>query len=104
MISRLSHSGRHGIKGGLYSSSMPRFLLLLSIVAAAQTPCDKLRAPSITTVESLPTHCRVAMTLTPTADSVIKTEVWLPVRWNGKFLGVHGGISPDLKSVRAIMG
>ena len=91
MISRLSHSGRHGIKGGLYSSSMPRFLLLLSIVAAAQTPCDKLRAPSITTVESLPTHCRVAMTLTPTADSVIKTEVWLPVRWNGKFLGVGGG-------------
>jgi feruloyl esterase len=33
----------------------------------------------------------VAITLTPTADSVIKAEVWLPLQWNGKFLGVGGG-------------
>ncbi len=70
---------------------MIRLFLLLSCAALAQTPCDKLRLPYITAVESLPTHCRVAVTLTPTTDSVIKAEVWLPVRWNGKFLGVGGG-------------
>ncbi|MBM3769541.1 MAG: tannase/feruloyl esterase family alpha/beta hydrolase, partial [Acidobacteria bacterium] len=70
---------------------MKRFLLLLSCAALAQTPCESIRMPFVTAVESLPTHCRVAVTLTPTADSIIKAEVWLPVRWNGKFLGVGGG-------------
>jgi feruloyl esterase len=37
--------------------------------------------------------CRVAVTLTPTADSEILAEVWLPdaEQWNGKFLGVGNG-------------
>jgi len=70
---------------------MKRFLLLLSSAALAQTPCESIRMPFVTAVESLPTHCRVAVTLTPAADSIIKAEVWLPVRWNGKFLGVGGG-------------
>jgi len=37
--------------------------------------------------------CRVAVTLTPTADSVILAELWLPDadKWNGKFLGVGNG-------------
>jgi feruloyl esterase len=38
---------------------------------------------------SNPAFCRVAATLTPTPDSNIKIEVWLPLsRWNGKFLAV----------------
>ena len=41
---------------------------------------------------SLPAFCRVAATLTPSADSDIKIEVWLPASgWNGKFQGVGNG-------------
>jgi feruloyl esterase len=40
----------------------------------------------------LPSFCRVAALLTPTADSRIRIEVWLPVsHWNGKFLAVGSG-------------
>jgi feruloyl esterase len=40
----------------------------------------------------LPAFCRVAATLTPSSDSEIKIEVWLPVaNWNGKFQGVGNG-------------
>jgi feruloyl esterase len=37
--------------------------------------------------------CRVAVTLTPTDDSEIMAEVWLPdaAQWNGKFLGIGNG-------------
>jgi feruloyl esterase len=36
--------------------------------------------------KTLPAFCRVAVTLTPTADSDIKSEIWLPATgWNGKF-------------------
>lgn len=36
-----------------------------------------------------PAFCRMAMTLHPSADSQIRTEVWLPLKgWNGKLLGV----------------
>jgi len=40
----------------------------------------------------LPAFCRVAATLTPTSDSDIKIEVWLPANgWNGKFQAVGNG-------------
>jgi feruloyl esterase len=36
--------------------------------------------------------CRVQITLTPTADSDIRAEVWLPIgHWNGKFEAVGNG-------------
>lgn len=37
--------------------------------------------------------CRVSVTLTPTADSVIRAQIWLPdaSQWNGKFLGSGNG-------------
>jgi len=41
----------------------------------------------------VPQFCRVQATLTPTADSDIKVEVWLPASgWNGKFVGIGNGI------------
>jgi len=44
------------------------------------------------TFTDLPAFCRVALTLTPSADSDIKVEVWMPSSgWNGKFLGVGNG-------------
>ena len=50
-------------------------------------------APAIAqTMAALPPFCRVAITSTPTADSDIKIEVWLPARsWNGKFQAVGNG-------------
>jgi feruloyl esterase len=45
-----------------------------------------------TTFTGLPAHCRVTATLTPSSDSTIKIEVWLPSSaWNGRFLGTGGG-------------
>jgi len=40
----------------------------------------------------LPAFCRVTATLTPSTDSDIKIEVWLPASgWNGKFQAVGNG-------------
>lgn len=39
----------------------------------------------------LPPFCRVAATLTPTPQSDIKVEVWLPLEWNGRLLAVGNG-------------
>ena len=39
-----------------------------------------------------PAFCRVSATLTPSTDSDIKAEVWLPASgWNGKYQAVGGG-------------
>jgi feruloyl esterase len=44
------------------------------------------------TITGLPAFCRVTATLTPTSDSAIKIEAWLPeTTWNGRFLGTGGG-------------
>jgi feruloyl esterase len=41
---------------------------------------------------SLPAFCRVTATLTPSSDSDIKVELWLPESgWNGKFEAVGNG-------------
>ncbi len=44
--------------------------------------------------KSMPAFCRVTATLTPTTDSDIKIEVWLPTpgNWNGKLVGIGNGI------------
>jgi feruloyl esterase len=42
--------------------------------------------------KDLPAFCRVAATLTPSRDSDIKVEVWMPTAtWNGKFQAVGNG-------------
>jgi feruloyl esterase len=41
---------------------------------------------------NIPAHCSVQLDLTPTSDSLIKMELWLPTEnWNGKFMGVGNG-------------
>ena len=43
--------------------------------------------------KDMPAFCRVEATLTPSKDSDIKVEVWLPASgWNGKFLAVGNGV------------
>jgi len=83
---------------------------------AAATPCTNLQSLQVeqTTIASatdniggsfvvpntggtevitgLPDFCRVTAVLTPTSDSVIQVEIWLPeTTWNGRFLGTGGG-------------
>jgi feruloyl esterase len=43
--------------------------------------------------ENTPAFCRVAATIRPSPDSVIKVEVWLPPAsaWNGKFMAIGNG-------------
>jgi feruloyl esterase len=63
-----------------------------SITAAQSIPTGNYTAPSGTVYPSLPAFCRVAATLTPTSDSLIRIEVWMPVRdWNNAYLATGGG-------------
>ena len=44
------------------------------------------------TYQELPEFCRVSMLLTPSVDSDIHVELWLPIEtWNGKYLAVGNG-------------
>ena len=56
--------------------------------------------PNPASLSNLPAFCRVTATLTPTSDSDIKIEVWLPApraegapgtAWNGKLQSVGNG-------------
>ena len=48
--------------------------------------------------KQLPPFCRVTLNATPSADSDIKVEVWMPAAaWNGKFRGQgNGGFAGDV--------
>jgi feruloyl esterase len=61
----------------------------MSVEAGAFTPPAPANAEGFRTLSAF---CRVAATLTPTNDSDIKIEVWLPTSgWNGKFQAVGNG-------------
>ena len=43
--------------------------------------------------QNAPAFCRVQATLTPTDDSDIKVEIWMPKdNWNGKLVGIGNGV------------
>ena len=69
-----------------------------TVITRAQTveagaftpPAGSGRGPKV--FKTLPAFCRVAATLTPSSDSDIKIEAWLPAEnWNGKFQAVGIG-------------
>jgi feruloyl esterase len=73
-----------------------------SVVAGAFVPPGPPPSPAgRRLLAAAPAFCRVAATLTPTSDSDIKIEVWLPsppaegapggMAWNGKFQAVGNG-------------
>jgi feruloyl esterase len=98
--------------------SNPLFVLFLALPLSAATTCESLTAlqlpsgkidsaqtvaagaftPPVTPGRAargnpyadLPTFCRITATLTPTTDSDIKIEVWLPATstWNHKYEAV----------------
>jgi feruloyl esterase len=63
---------------------------LAASVGAGEFVAPAARGPA-PNFKDLPAFCRVALTLTPSSDSDIKVEVWLPSNWNGKFEGTANG-------------
>ncbi len=63
------------------------------ITTATDNTTGVFGPPGPTQITGLPAFCQVTATLTPTSDSNIKIEVWLPekTKWNGRFLGTGGG-------------
>ncbi|MCU1382292.1 MAG: Tannase and feruloyl esterase [Acidobacteria bacterium] len=73
-------------------------LKLADVTITAATPVEPgaFRAPGASATAAgmnTPAFCRVAATLTPTAESHIRIELWMPPAnaWNGKFLGTGNG-------------
>jgi feruloyl esterase len=66
-----------------------------TITAAEPVAAGTYTAPDGEIFTNLPAFCRIAATLTPTPDSNIKIEVWMPYSgWNGRYLGTgNGGIA-----------
>jgi Tannase and feruloyl esterase len=62
-----------------------------SVAAGAFTP-PGARGGRGAAQTDLPAFCRIAATLTPSSDSDIKIEVWIPAsNWNGKWQAVGNG-------------
>jgi tannase/feruloyl esterase len=63
-----------------------------TITAAEPIAAGTYTAPDGEVFTNLPAFCRIAATLTPTSDSNIKIEIWMPYSgWNGRFLGTGNG-------------
>ena len=60
-------------------------------------PAEGFGPPGANPFAHLPTFCRVAGTIKPSADSDIRFEVWMPVKgWNGKLsASATGGFAGD---------
>jgi Tannase and feruloyl esterase len=65
----------------------------VTITAAQTIPAGNYTAANGQTFNNLPTFCRVAATATPTSQSDINFEVWMPPAgtWNGIFRGEGSG-------------
>jgi len=63
-----------------------------SLPAGGFTPPGSNATSANQAFQSVPAFCRVTATLTPTADSDIKIEVWMPLaNWNQKLQAVGNG-------------
>ena len=73
---------------GLASLSLPH----TAITMARSQPMGTFVQDGTPPISNLPAFCRVAATLTPTSDSNIRIEVWMPDGgWNGKYQGTGNG-------------
>jgi len=87
----------HALKAASSCESLSSLRLPNTSITLAQTVLAGAftlpgTGPAVPQFSQLPAFCRVAATLTPSVDSDIKIEVWLPaVAWNGKFQAVGNG-------------
>jgi feruloyl esterase len=84
--------------GALVSLALPNVMITGAEVVEAGAfvpplaPDRSLSARQARQFEDLPAFCRVTATLTPSSDSDIKVEVWMPATdWNGKLQAVGNG-------------
>src|SRR5437870_88147 len=76
----------------LSSLALPNTSITLAQMVPAGTFTLPGTGPAAPQFSQQPTFCRVAATLTPSSDSDIKIEVWMPAAdWNGKFQAVGNG-------------
>ena len=78
----------------LKSLKLPGTTITLAetVAAGAFVPPAGRQGRGAAAFTETPAFCRVAATLTPSTDSDIKIEVWLPSPgWNGKFQAVGNG-------------
>ncbi|HSG66948.1 MAG TPA: DUF6351 family protein [Gammaproteobacteria bacterium] len=91
----VSAQAQHGAVSPAACERLAQSLSLPKTMVDAAEPIDggHFTPPGASRAQSdLPGFCRVALTIAPTADSDIKTELWLPLAdWNGKFLAVGNG-------------
>src|SRR2546422_1733747 len=76
----------------LASLALPNAKIDSAQMVAAGAFVQPGRGQAANPYANLPAFCRVQATLTPSSDSDIKTEIWLPASgWNGKFEAVGNG-------------
>lgn len=63
----------------------------VEIVSALTVEAGTFTPPGGPGLQQLPKFCRVVVRLTPSADSDIGAEIWLPASWNTKLLAVGSG-------------
>ena len=95
LLGAVSFSVAAGTCESLSSLRLPdtKITLAQTVAAGAFTaPNGRGGRGSTNPYEALPAFCRIAATLTPTSDSDIKIEVWLPVSdRNQKFIAIGNG-------------
>jgi feruloyl esterase len=80
------------IRGGTITASEEIAAGAFTFSAGRGAPSSVQHQQQDEVLKKLPAFCRVQATLTPSADSDIKVELWLPVTgWNGKFQAVGNG-------------
>ena len=82
-----------GSTGAVPCASLAGLTLPNTTITTAQSVENGSFTPpgSTTPITGLPNFCRVAGTLTPTSDSLILFEVWLPANWSSRYQQVGNG-------------
>jgi feruloyl esterase len=63
----------------------------LKLPATEVTSAAVVPAGDFQNNKDLPEFCRVTGVIRPSSDSDIRIEIWMPVKWNGRFHGVGNG-------------
>ena len=63
-----------------------------TVTAAVSVPAGTFTLPSGQSVANVPAFCKLSVLVTPTSDSTINVELWLPAAtWNHRFLAMGNG-------------
>jgi feruloyl esterase len=89
----LMGSSTPGAAGTAICESLSGLSLPQTTITAAQSiPAGTFTAADGEVFTNLPAFCRIAATLSPSVDSSIRIELWMPVTgWNGRFEGTGNG-------------